>query len=241
MWHTRPGPEFLSTAQVSSSAAHPAGSPTPNPTGRVGVSTRLRLGVSALAGVVAGIGSGVLLSWQLGIMIGWMVIAAVFLLWTWLRIGRMDAPSTARHALREDPGRRTFELAVLFAALASLIGVGLLLADGSSPGGKTVQACLCIAAIFLSWGIIQTVYTVRYAELYYTGHAGGIDFNEHDKPDYVDFAYLAFTLGMTYQVSDTDIGTKQIRATALRHALLSYLFGAVIIAATINLIAGLAK
>ncbi len=77
--------------------------------------------------------------------------------------------------------------------------------------------------------------------LYYSGPDGGIDFNEDDKPCYADFAYLAFTIGMTYQVSDTDLTTKEIRHTALRHALLSYLFGTVIIAATINLAAGLVK
>jgi uncharacterized membrane protein len=67
-----------------------------------------------------------------------------------------------------------------------------------------------------------------------------VDFNQDDPPRYADFAYLAFTIGMTFQVSDTDLKTTEIRATALRHALLSYLFGSVILAATINLIAGLA-
>ena len=73
------------------------------------------------------------------------------------------------------------------------------------------------------------------------GQGGGIDFNEDDPPAYADFAYLAFTLGMTFQVSDTDLQTKPIRATALRHGLLSYLFGAIILATTINLVAGLVK
>ena len=68
-----------------------------------------------------------------------------------------------------------------------------------------------------------------------------MDFNEKDRARYSDFAYLAFTIGMTYQVSDTNLSTRQIRATALRHALLSYLFGAIIIAAAINLVAGLAR
>ncbi len=84
------------------------------------------------------------------------------------------------------------------------------------------------------------MYATRYARLYYTGEDGGIDFNEDEPPTYVDFAYLAFTIGMTFQVSDRP-ETRAIRATALRHALLSYLFGAIIVATTINLIAGLAK
>jgi uncharacterized membrane protein len=91
----------------------------------------------------------------------------------------------------------------------------------------------------LSWLLVHTVYTLRYAMLYYAGRDGGIDFNQTTSPRYSDFAYLAFTLGMTFQVSDTDLKTPAIRATALRHALLSYLFGAVIVATMINLVAGL--
>jgi uncharacterized membrane protein len=88
---------------------------------------------------------------------------------------------------------------------------------------------------------VHTLFTLRYAELYYTGPDGGVDFNEGNPPRYVDFAYLAFTIGMTFQVSDTDIRAYPIRATALRHALLSYLFGAVVLASTVNLLAGLSS
>ena len=70
-------------------------------------------------------------------------------------------------------------------------------------------------------------------------HHGGVDFNQSASPRYLDFAYLAFTIGMTFQVSDTDLQTSAIRATALRHALLSFLFGAIIVATTVNLVAGL--
>ncbi len=206
-----------------------------------GVSTRLRLAVSAAAGVAAGIVGTVLLSWQFGILIGWMVLAAVFITWTWRTIASMDAPATSAHALREDPGRRTFTTLAILAALFSLAGVALLLTDKNSPGGSTLQAFISVAAIFLSWGLIQTIYTVRYAELYYSGSEGGVDFNSRARPCYADFGYLAITLGMTYQVSDTDLQTRRIRSTALRQALLSFLFGTVIVASTINLVAGLAK
>jgi uncharacterized membrane protein len=91
--------------------------------------------------------------------------------------------------------------------------------------------------IILSWGVVHTVYMLRYAHLYYNPPRGGIDFNG-DEPNYLDFAYLAFTLGMTYQVSDTDIQDQTIRRTVLAHTLLSYVFGTVIIAATINIVAG---
>jgi uncharacterized membrane protein len=87
--------------------------------------------------------------------------------------------------------------------------------------------------------LLHTLFTLRYARLYYGGTAGGIEFNADEKPRYTDFAYVSFTLGMTYQVSDTNITTHSIRSAVLGHALLSFLFGSFILATTINLIAGL--
>jgi uncharacterized membrane protein len=135
------------------------------------------------------------------------------------------------------------DVILLTASVASLASVAsVIAAAGPSSGINPVMAsALGATSVVLSWGLVHIVFTARYARLYYTGPDGGIDFNEPDPPCYTDFAYLAFTIGMTYQVSDTDLQTKPIRRTALRHALLSYLFGAVIIAATINLLAGLAK
>ena len=94
-------------------------------------------------------------------------------------------------------------------------------------------------SVAVSWFTVHTVFMLRYALLYYTAPTGGIDFNQEAPPDYRDFAYVALTLGMTFQVSDTSVQDSQIRATVLRHTLLSYLFGAVILAVVVNLIAGL--
>jgi uncharacterized membrane protein len=81
---------------------------------------------------------------------------------------------------------------------------------------------------------------LRYARLYYNDPRGGIEFAEPDKtPDYLDFVYVSFTVGMTFQVSDTDIQSSRIRRTVLRHALLSFLFGAVILGVTVNVVASL--
>lgn len=102
-------------------------------------------------------------------------------------------------------------------------------------------AGLSVASIVLAWSVVHTVYSLRYAELYYKGTAGGVDFNAEGAPCYIDFAYLALTIGMTFQVSDTNLKTTNIRRTALRPALLSYAFGTLIIATTINLVAGLTK
>lgn len=148
---------------------------------------------------------------------------------------------TSQHATRDDPGSASSDVIVLLAAVASLGAVGLLLLDAAGAGGRVAEAILSVCSVALAWSVVHTMFTTRYARLYYTGPDGGVDFKERDPPQYSDFAYLAFTIGMTFQVSDTDLATKQFRATALRHALLSYLFGVVIIATMINLVAGLSN
>ncbi len=98
-----------------------------------------------------------------------------------------------------------------------------------------------VATIVCSWLLVHTVFALRYAHVYYTEPEGGIDYKSkgQERPDYLDFAYTAFTVGMTFQVSDTDITRREMRRQVLRHALISFLFGAVILATTVNVIAGL--
>lgn len=107
-----------------------------------------------------------------------------------------------------------------------------------APRSDPDAAALGIASVIGAWLVVHTVYTSRYAPLYYSDDPDGIDFNQAEPPAFADFAYLAFTMGKTYQVSDTDLQTRPIRVTALRHALLSYLLGAVVSATAINLVAG---
>jgi uncharacterized membrane protein len=127
--------------------------------------------------------------------------------------------------------------------VASLIGVGYLLVQASADKGadKWLTAGLGVLSVALSWLVVHTLFTLKYALQYCTDDARGIDFNQKEPPRYTDFAYLAFTIGMTFQVSDTDLSTHPIRATALRHALLSFLFGSLILAASVNLVATLAS
>lgn len=223
-------------------AAPAAGQPGHNP-GKPGRSARVRVSVAVVMGLVGA--AAVALAGQpaLAPLAGWDLAAAVFAVWTWRSIWPMDAGQTARHAAREDPSRTATDLFLLVAAVASLLAVGLVIVTAGNKGGLSegVQVGLGVASVVLSWTVVHTVFTLRYARLYYSGPDGGIDFNEADPPRYSDFAYLAFTIGMTFQVSDTDLKHKDIRATALRQALLSYLFGTVIVATTINLIAGLGK
>ena len=124
---------------------------------------------------------------------------------SWSRYGATSpgwTPDDRRAAVREDSGHKTTDVLVVLAAVASLGAVALLLSSGSSSG-KDLQALLSVGSVALAWASVHTMYTTRYARLYYTGEDGGIDFNEHEPPTYIDFAYLAFTIGMTFQVSDT--------------------------------------
>jgi uncharacterized membrane protein len=176
-------------------------------------------------------------------LVGWDTLALVFCGWTWSAIWPLGAAETAGHALRDEPNREVADLILLGAAVASLFAVGWLLFGAGDANGylKYLEAAFALASVFVSWTLVHTVFSLRYARLYYSGEPGGINFNETDPPEYSDFAYLAFTIGMTFQVSDTNIETKQIRRTALRHAWLSFPLGAVIIATSINLVSGLAK
>jgi uncharacterized membrane protein len=205
--------------------------------------SRPRLVVMAVVGIAVAIVVGATAKWVLAPMAGWGAAAITFNAWVWLSIGRMTAKQTKTHATREDPSRAATDLLILWAGVVSLGAVGLVLGAASSANGATagILAALTIVSVALSWFLIHTLFTFRYAMLYYADYLGGVDFNQDEPPRYTDFAYLAFTLGMTFQVSDTDLKNHLIRVTALRHALLSYLFGAVILATTINLVAGLSS
>jgi uncharacterized membrane protein len=126
---------------------------------------------------------------------------------------------------------------------AAFVGVGFALFKASQAGtaGQVTLTVVSVVTVALSWVVVHTVFTLRYAHEYYTAPVGGIDFKTEEAPDYQDFAYIAFTIGMTFQVSDTDVQGRKVRRTVLRHSLLSYLFGAVILAVVINVIAGIVK
>jgi uncharacterized membrane protein len=218
----------------------PAG---PGPDTRVYSSARTKLLVCLAAGIAAGTVAAILGTGREAPLIGWGTLAAVFCIWVWASVLPMDAVTTAIHAKAESPGRDLADLVLLGASVTSLIAVGLVLFGAGSQNGATkyIQAALAVASVTVSWILVHTIFTLKYARIYYGHPVGGIDFNEDERPQYSDFAYLAFTIGMTFQVSDTDLQNKTIRRTALRHALISFPLGTVIIATSVNLVAGLAK
>jgi uncharacterized membrane protein len=204
----------------------------------------LRIGMSVVGGVAVGLGFAVARHPAVAVMAGWAVFAALFTVLTWLAVGRLDAQQTREHAKDNDPSDGMADTLVIIASLASIVGVGFLLAGKRQNGQAAgpLEGIVGVAVVVASWAAVHTMYLLRYARMYYSAESTApIDFHSDDKPDYQDFAYIAYTLGMTYQVSDTDFTQKKIRHVALRHALISYVFGAVILATTINLIVQLAS
>jgi uncharacterized membrane protein len=178
------------------------------------------------------------------VVAGWDVAASAFLASIWPLILRADGADAERLARREDETRGSAAALLLGASVASLPGVGFVLVlAGRNDGPATLlSVCVAMLTVVLSWTVVNTVYTLRYTDLHFASTAGGVAFDApagSPRPGYRDFAYVAFTIGMTYQVSDTSVRDPRIRRTVLSHALLSFLFGVVIVAGSVSLIAGL--
>ncbi len=201
----------------------------------------MRPGVRILVAVVIGVVAGVLLGWfalPAGLLGGWAVAGAVFVAWTWIVIVPMDAAETKAHAIREQPERTVTHWILVLAAIASLGAVVVvLLGAGGRKNLLTMSAVLL--SVFVSWAVVHTLYSLNYARMYYAQPEGGVDFHQHEPPCYTDFTYMGVTVGMSFAISDTDLSASSFRRVAQVHALLSYLFGTVIVALLVNLVAGL--
>ena len=205
----------------------------------------MRLLYALIAGIIAWQISLAFNLGQISLLVGWDVAALFFIIWTWAIIWPMNHEQTARFALREDPSRVGADIILILASIASLgaVAAALFLAHGTTV---LLHAALLtitsFVSVILSWVLIHTVYTLRYARYYYERDGTNtVVFEKDHDPTYSDFAYLAFTLGMTFQVSDTNIVGTKYRKTVLRHVLLSYIFGTVILATTVSLLSGLGR
>jgi uncharacterized membrane protein len=184
------------------------------------------------------------LPWGMAVVAGWDAAALTFLVSSWPILLRADTAHTAQLATGEDETRGTAAVLLVGASVASLLGVvfALDLAGRQSGPGRVLLIGVAVVTVVVSWTVVNTVYTLRYADPHYRSRDAGIGFGDPDgqePPAYRDFAYVAFTIGMCYQVSDTTVRDPRIRGTVRSHALLSYLFGVVIVAGSVNLIAGL--
>lgn len=177
------------------------------------------------------------------IMIGWDCFSVSMIIFSGLIFSSMRPRQIRVLAKQEDAGRIVVFIITLITTIGSLLGIMLLLGNKDWLLGKGVETFIYIAGVILSWVLLHTMFTYRYALLYYGDHP--LDPDEHTVglqipnelwPDYLDFAYFSFVIGMTFQVSDIEISSRHIRRVALVHGLLSFLFNTVIVALTINVV-----
>jgi uncharacterized membrane protein len=203
---------------------------------------------AVIVGII-GVGVGVALTfvvrWESAVVMGWDAATLFYLASAWPIIVRANGAQTRALAIREDDTRAAITVLLIAASVASLVGVGGTLGLAGRSGGSTkiLLIAVAVATVVLSWALVNTLYTHHYAHLEFQRSDGRIEFDDPDNttPNYRDFAYLAFTIGMTYQVSDTTLKDGVMRRSVLAHALVSYLFGVVIVGGSINLIAGLVR
>ena len=200
--------------------------------------------LSLSAGLVIGTVVALLATPRLLPLVAWTVAVAVVLAWVWGISWPQDPEGTKRLAEQEGATRST-DVWLLAAAVVSLAVVVVALVQSSSQRSGTAVASvlLSVVSVVLSWALVNTVYAFKYARLYYLDEPddGGIDFKQKAAPAYSDFAYMAFTVGMSFAVAETEPTAARIRKVALGHALLSYTFGTGILAVAINLVTNLGQ
>ena len=173
-------------------------------------------------------------------IVGWIVGATIILAEVWRDVWPQDHAGTKRLAEHENLTRTT-DTEVLAAACVSLGAVVLALVRSKArqDAWASASVILSLLAIALSWCVINTVFALKYARLYYLDEDGGIDFKTAAPPAYSDFAYLAFSVGMSFGVAETEPTSTAIRKVALGHALFSFVFGTGILAVAVNLVTDL--
>jgi len=205
------------------------------------VRARPRLFSSAALGVVVGAAATVVSGWALAscLLVGWDVGVGLYLVLAFELMVRSDVQSIRRRAALQDEGQLAILVLTVAAALASL---GAIVAElGTGAGGARLPSHLAGATvtILLSWTFIHTIFALHYAHEFYDEEAGGgMAFPGGDgDPDYWDFAYFSFVVGMTSQVSDVSVTSKRIRRTVAAHGVVSFLFNAALLALTVNIAA----
>lgn len=208
-----------------------------------------KLGYSLAAGLIAFF-SLFQLSLNTRLIIGWDVFSLSLLLFYWIVFFRTDEHQLPRIVATEDDGVKIIFSLVLVAVCVSFLGVILLYqTQEAAHRYKLSQTLVSLSAIVCSWMLLHTIFTTRYADLYFKdrgrrSHGDDTEaliFPSPEKPDYLDFAYFSFVIGMTFQVSDVQITSKTIRRFALLHSIISFTFNTIIVALTINLVIGAAK
>ena len=207
------------------------------------VSGRFRVNTCGLLGLAAGAATASFQPWQLAVLVGWLTLAASLLGWIWYEVADCDAEHTRLRSTIEDTTHLTANAVVVAASTISLVGVAFGLAKARHVGHnlQVVMTVCAVAAVVLSWLVVHSMFTLRFAHEYYRDESGGLVFPGGEDPDYVDFAYFAFTIGMAFAVSDVQIASRVMRRVALRQQFISYLFSAVIVGLVINVMASFVR
>ncbi|RYF99854.1 MAG: DUF1345 domain-containing protein [Chitinophagaceae bacterium] len=188
-------------------------------------------------------------------MVVWLGVSISMSLLYWITFFSAKPHEIRKIARMQDSSRPVIFLIVLLSAFVSLLAIILLLKSLPSKDGAAyyIHLALSVSSVAMGWILIHTIFTVRYAHLYYQPGAnekhtdlqnqaekfGGLDFPGDEEPGYLDFAYFAFVIGMTFQVSDVEISSARLRRIALIQGLLSFAFNAIIVALCINIISGI--
>ncbi|WP_447639838.1 MULTISPECIES: DUF1345 domain-containing protein [Chitinophagaceae] len=179
-------------------------------------------------------------------VLGYCAFSLLLLSFYWISFRQTPIQHIQLEAQKEDSGRTVIFFLILLTILGSVLAIVLVLASKNANAQTKLQHIgSAMLGISTAWFLLHTIYTVKYAHIYYgnSNHEKGIGLSFPEggdyMPDFMDFVYFSFVLGMTFQVSDVSITTKEMRRVALWHSLISFIFNAVIVAVTINLIAGL--
>jgi uncharacterized membrane protein len=176
----------------------------------------------------------------------WDTFTICFLGISWRTMLRANPDAMRRFAQQEDEGRAVILSLVIAAACISVLAIGLMLHDKAKENDVLfLHIGLSIVTIVSSWLLVHTIFAQHYAHTYYGVNRGlsecksdGLDFPGEIEPDYWDFLYFSFVVGMTSQVSDVSVTSRQMRKLSLIHGVLSFFFNTTIVAMTINIIAG---
>jgi uncharacterized membrane protein len=173
-----------------------------------------------------------------GVLLAFDIATLIFLAATIAMFMRAKTQSMRERARTQDEGYWGFLLSSAAVAVIALVALGVEL--HASKGGGVVEIALATCSLLLSWLFLNTIFALHYAHEYYAEHnkCSGLEFPGTDKPDYWDFVYFAFVIGMTFQVSDVQISQREIRHVATAHALIAFFFNVIILALSVNIVAG---
>ena len=185
--------------------------------------------------------------WQFRALLAWCVGIVVYLLLAWLLCSGFDAKRTRLRAQAQDEPSAVLLFVLLLATAACVAAITVLMQQSRDLIGiqKALHIGLAVFALAVSWLFIQTIFTFHYAHLYYREEklaepdGAGLQFPGGQDPDYFDFLYYAFVVGMTSQVSDVQVTSREMRRLTLVHGVLSFGFNMLILALSINVVAGL--